>query len=65
MVIDGAPQTMVEAKLSDANISPALKYFHAKYDLPGVQIVKNLRQERMVGTLALRRAYDFLKTLKM
>lgn len=65
MVVDDAPQTMVEVKLSNTSISPALKYFHEKYDLPATQIVKNLRQERMVGNIGLRRGYDFLKTLKM
>jgi predicted AAA+ superfamily ATPase len=65
LVTEDAPPTMVEAKLSDISVSPALHYFHKKYDLPAIQIVKNLRQERMEGAIQLRRAADFLKTLKM
>lgn len=32
---------------------------------PAVQIVRHLRQERMEGEIELRRAYDFLKGLKL
>lgn len=65
MVTDGTPLTMIEVKLSETAISPALKYFHKKYEFPAIQLVKNLRQERMVEKIELRRAYDFLKELKM
>ena len=65
LVTEDALPVMVEAKLSDTAVSPALHYFHKKYDLPAIQIVKNLRQERMEGAIQLRRAADFLKTLKM
>jgi uncharacterized protein len=63
MTVDGEPVTMIEAKLADTEIHPALGYFHQKYHLPAIQLVKNLRQEQTVGTIALRRAYDYLRSL--
>lgn len=54
---------IVEVKLSDKEISKNLRYFSEKYDLKGVQLVKNLRQERKEGNIELRRALDFLSEL--
>jgi predicted AAA+ superfamily ATPase len=65
MLTDGETPTIIEVKLSDNKISPALKYFHEKYDLPAIQLVKNLRQQRLVSKIQLRRADDFLNELKM
>ncbi len=33
MVENNEPQLIIEVKLSDSNISPALHYFHKKYAL--------------------------------
>ncbi len=65
LVIEDNPVIMVEAKWADASISPSLRYFHEKYGLPALQIVRHLRQERMEGAIELRRAYDFLKGLRL
>jgi hypothetical protein len=48
---------------SDATLSPGLRYFHNKYSLKAVQVVKNLATERMINDISLRRATSFLKEL--
>jgi len=63
MVEDDQPKLIVEVKLSDAGINPSLRYFHNRYGLEAVQIVKNLHNERMVDGIQLRRAADFLREL--
>ncbi len=63
MVIDEVPEMIVEVKLSDTTLSPSLNYFHKKYSLPAVQVIKNIATERLVGTIPLRRATTFLKEL--
>jgi predicted AAA+ superfamily ATPase len=52
---------IVEAKVSDDTISPALRYFGDKYHIPAVQVVKDLRLERKDGLLIeVRKAEKFL-----
>jgi len=63
LVEDEQPTLIVEVKLSDSRISPSLRYFHQKYGFRAAQIVKNLRTERMVDGIELRRAADFLREL--
>ena len=65
VAVEDQPTTIIEAKLSDNDLSPALRYFHEKYDLPAVQVVRHLRQERMAGKITIRRALNFLRGLKM
>ena len=65
LAVEDKPVTLLEAKLSDHGISPALRYFHKKYNLPALQIVKNLKHEQVVDTIEIRRASDFLRQLKM
>jgi len=54
-----------ENKLSDATVSPTLKYFNRKYGFSAVQVIKNLRQERISDLVELRKGVNFLKTLKL
>jgi len=63
MVEDDEPELIVEVKLSDTSISPALHYFHEKYGFKAAQVVKNTNVERMVEGIELRRAADFLNEL--
>ena len=65
LAVEDKPVTLLEVKLADSDISPALRYFHRKYNLPAVQIVKNLKHEQVVDTIEIRRAGDFLRQLKM
>ncbi len=65
MVEDDEPKLIVEVKLSDTNINPALRYFHKKYHLNATQVVKNINIEHMVDGIQLRRAINFLKELNL
>lgn len=65
MVVDGQPVQMLEIKLSDPTLSPVLRYFHDKYAIPAVQLVKNLRQERLDQGIEVRRAFNYLKQLQL
>ena len=65
LVVDGEPVQMLEIKLSDASMSPSLKYFYGKYQIPAVQLVKNLKHERLDKGIEVRRAYDYLSQLEL
>jgi len=49
-VRDGKAQYLLETKLSDSSISKNLYYFCNHYNIPGIQLVKNLKRERQEGT---------------
>jgi len=53
----------IEVKIRNSNISPNLKYFCAKYQLKGVQIVKDLKRERTIGGIDVLGAGSYLKEL--
>ncbi len=55
-------ETIVEVKISDRNISKNLKFFTQKYDLPGVQVLKNLRNGFREGKIEVRNALEWLST---
>jgi len=65
MVENEEAKLIVEVKLSDSSIAPSLHYFNKKYDMDAVQVVKNLRVERMVDGVQLRQAEKFLKDLSL
>ena len=48
-VQNGRAQYLVETKLSDSNISKNLHYFCTRYNIPGIQLVKDLKRERQEG----------------
>lgn len=54
---------MIEAKLSDKTITPALKSFSQKYHYPAIQLVKALRNEYQQGNIQVRNAEKFLSEL--
>jgi hypothetical protein len=60
---DGEVELMIEAKSSEAAVSPSLRYFNAKYQIPGIQIVKELKRERLDNGIEVRLAENFLKML--
>ncbi|MDO8886503.1 ATP-binding protein [Candidatus Oleimmundimicrobium sp.] len=54
---------VIEAKTRDSNISKNLKYFCEKYHLKGTQIAKELKRERTIGKIDIRKAHSYLKEL--
>jgi len=65
LVIENEPVSMLEVKLSDTDISATLRYFHKRYGIPAIQLVKNLRLERVVDGILLRKASRYLSELEM
>jgi predicted AAA+ superfamily ATPase len=60
LVEEERPTLMVEAKVRDREVTPALHYFRERYGIPGAQLVVDLRQEYDTGGLAVRKASDWL-----
>ena len=56
-------EQLIEVKLSDATMSKSLLYFKEKYELPAIQIVKNLKQARTKLGIPLLDAREFLAEL--
>lgn len=65
IVRDQKVEQVIEAKLRDKTLDPGLRYFCGKYDLPGTQLVKDLRMERQVENIGVRRAEEWLAGLRM
>lgn len=63
LVLKDKPIQIIEVKLTDGDVSPALKMFHEKYHYPAVQVVKNLRTEYQRGGIKVLKAQDFLSEL--
>jgi hypothetical protein len=56
---------MIEVKRRDPSISPGIKYFHEKYQIPALQLVKELKNERIEKGIEVRKGIHFLKTLNL
>jgi uncharacterized protein len=56
-------EQIIEVKNSFTEISKSLYGFHTKYHLPSVQIVKEIRNDRLVGDIKVVRAENFLAEL--
>ena len=65
MEIDHRVEKIIEVKLSDASLSKTLIYFSQKYQLAAMQLVKNLRNERMEKGIEIRKGFNYLKELYM
>lgn len=63
--IDGSPVCMLEVKLSSSVVSQTLRYFHKKYNIPAIQVVKNLSLERVDNGIEIRKAFNYLSQLEM
>lgn len=56
-------ETLIEAKYSDSSVSPHLRYFHEKYQIPALQVVKELKRERMENKIQIIQSLNFLRSL--
>lgn len=56
---------LIEVKLSNSDIDKSLYYFHDKYDLPAIQVVKNIKQERRNHNIDVLSALKFLSNLRL
>lgn len=63
LVENEKPVMMVETKFSDTVVSPHLYYFNKRYSITGMQVVLNIRKEKMNDNIAIRKAENFLLEL--
>mgnify|MGYP001619770771 FL=1 len=56
-------QKMIEVKYADKQLSSNLLTFHEKYHVPAVQIVQELKHERVDRNIEIREVLSFLKAL--
>lgn len=56
-------EKMIEVNNSNHSLGEGLRYFHDKYNLPGVQVVKDLKQEKRENSIEIMRGDNFLKSL--
>lgn len=56
-------EKIIEVKTSNQKLSKPLKFFSEKYKLKGVQVVKELKREKLIGNIEILKAENFLKEL--
>lgn len=56
-------EKIIEVKYANNSINPNLFYFHKKYNLSAMQVVKELKQQRMENGIEIVRGLNFLKSL--
>jgi uncharacterized protein len=63
LVKDNQVEKMVEVKHADRSIHSGLRYFFEKYHIPAIQVVKELKRERVDDGIEVIQAAHFLKSL--
>ncbi|MDE3056213.1 MAG: ATP-binding protein [Verrucomicrobiota bacterium] len=63
LTCDNQIESIIEAKTSDSELHQGLLYFHEKYKLPALQVVKELKHERKDRGIQIVRASSFLPSL--
>ncbi len=56
-------EKILEVKQANNTISSSLKYFCSKYHWPSMQLVKELRQEKISDGIEIRKLLPFLEEL--
>ena len=65
LIHDNRIEKMIEVKHANHTISSGLLYFHEKYNIPAVQIVKELKREKSENDIHILRGLSFLKSLEL
>ncbi len=65
LIKNKVPEKIIEVKLSNSDLAPPLLYFHEKYNIPAVQIVKDLKQERIQKGVEIVSAQKLLENLSL
>ena len=65
LVKEGNLEKILEVKQANKTISSSLKLFHNKYNLPAVQLVKELRQEKVSNEIEIKKLMPFLEELSL
>lgn len=65
LIHDDRIEKIIEVKYANADIHSPLLYFHEKYKLPAIQIVKELKGERVDKGIEIIQASNYLKSLDL
>ena len=65
LVCENEVEQIIEVKTRNNSLSKGLQYFQRKYELPSIQLVKDLKREKKVGNIEILKASEFLKTLDL
>jgi len=57
------PEVMIEVKRSDHKPGKSIINFHKRYNIPGIQLVLYLKQERKENNIEIRKGVNYLKSL--
>ncbi len=63
LVKDGKIEKLIEVKHANHSINPGITYFHEKYQIPSVQVVKELKQEKIKQGIEIVKGSKFLQEL--
>ncbi len=63
LTLDDQIEQAIEVKNADHHIHPALRHFHQKYGFPSVQLVKDLKREKIDNGIAIVSGHSFLQNL--
>lgn len=58
-------EKMIEVKHADHILNAGLSYFHEKYSIPALQVVKELKHERIEKGIEIIQGLNFLETLEL
>jgi uncharacterized protein len=63
-IVNGtSPELMIEVKRSESKPGRSLQNFYKRYNIPAIQLVLQLRQERKEKHVEIRKGVDFLSNL--
>lgn len=65
LVRDNQIEKMIEVKNADHSVNASLRYFYDKYKIPALQIVKELKREKIDNGIEIIQGLSFLKTLDL
>lgn len=65
LVLDKQIHQLIEVKYADGSIDPSLWHFYEKYHLPAVQVVKELKNEKVEKGIEMIQGLNFLRNLEL
>lgn len=63
LVKDGEIERLIEVKYANQNLGAGISYFHQKYQLPSIQVVKDIKREHVKQDIEIVDGDNFLKGL--
>ncbi len=65
LINEGAIEKIIEVKQANHHIGKGLLYFHEKYKLPSVQVVKELKRDKKKEGIEIINGLEFLESLDL